>query len=82
MRKKATIETASETAEMATKKKPVRQTTHKKTTPAAVNEEAPATVEINKEKVTETSQDEPQVETTRQNTQSDILGTEEPKESV
>ncbi len=81
MRKKATIETASETAEMATKKKPVRRTTRKKTTPAAVNEEAPATVEINKEKVTETSQDEPQVETTRQNTQSDILGTEEPKES-
>lgn len=81
MRKKATIETASETAEMATKKKPVRRTTRKKTTPAAVNEEAPATVETNKEKVTETSQDEPQVETTRQNTQSDILGTEEPKES-
>ena len=81
MRKKATIETASETAEMATKKKPVRRTTRKKTTPAAVNEEAPVTVETNKEKVTETSQDEPQVETTRQNTQSDILGTEEPKES-
>ena len=81
MRKKATIETASETAEMATKKKPVRRTTRKKTTPAAVNEEAPATVETNKEKVTETSQDEPQVETTRQNTQSDILGAEEPKES-
>ncbi len=81
MRKKATIETASETAEMATKKKPVRRTTRKKTTPAAVNEEAPATVETNKEKVTETFQDEPQVETTRQNTQSDILGTEEPKES-
>ncbi len=81
MRKKATIETASETAEMATKKKPVRRTTRKKTTPAAVNKEAPATVETNKEKVTETSQDEPQVETTRQNTQSDILGTEEPKES-
>lgn len=81
MRKKATIETASETAEMATKKKPVRRTTRKKTTPAAVNEEAPATVETNKEKVTETSQDEPHVETTRQNTQSDILGTEEPKES-
>lgn len=81
MRKKATIETASETAEMATKKKPVRRTTRKKTTPAAVSEEAPVTVETNKEKVTETSQDEPQVETTRQNTQSDILGTEEPKES-
>lgn len=81
MRKKATIETASETAEMATKKKPVRRTTRKKTTPAAVNEEAPVTVETNKEKVTETSQDEPHVETTRQNTQSDILGTEEPKES-
>ena len=64
MRKKATIEPAVETAEMATKKKSVRRTTRKKAAPVAVNEEAPATVETKKEEVTENPQKEPQVKIT------------------
>lgn len=81
MRKKATIETAVDNAEMATKKRPVRRTTRKKATPAAVNEEAPATVETKKEEVKETSLNEPLVETTIQNTQSETPEKGEPKKS-
>lgn len=81
MRKKATIETAVETAEMATKKKTVRRTTRKKATPVAVNEEAPASVEPKKNKVIETPKNEPQVETTAQKAQSEEFETKENKES-
>lgn len=81
MRKKATIETAVETAEMATKKKTVRRTTRKKATPVAVNEEAPASVEPKKKLVIETPKNEPQVETTAQKAQSEEFETKENKES-
>ncbi len=81
MRKKATIEPAVETAEMATKKKPVRRTTRKKATPAAVEEEAPAPVEVKKEEVAETPKEEPQVETTAQDAQSEAKETIEAKDA-
>lgn len=61
MRKKVATEAAVETADLATKKKPVRRTTRKKATPAAV-EEAPAAVEV--EEVAETTPAEPQVNET------------------
>lgn len=81
MRKKATIETAVETAEMATKKKTVRRTTRKKATPVAVNEEAPASVEPKKKLVIETPKNEPKVKTTAQKAQSEEFETKENKES-
>ena len=82
MRKKATIETAVETAEMVSKKKTVRRTTRKKATPAAVIEEAPATVETKKEKVMETPKNEPQAETTAPKAQSEEFDVIKAKETA